>query len=119
MIRVQQPLNDAEKLQPAFDLACQVLVNTLSSRHDDIGEKAKAAIQVTSAYARLRATERAGQTLKYMVIKDFASQDPNVLKKLVRASLPELAPNEKLLRTPIEIRVVHKRGRGRPRRARN
>ncbi len=108
-MRVQKIRNDSELLKPAYDLACRALTDAL--KYDDVTEQTKVAIQAISAFSRLKATERAGQTLKYQIISDFASNNTQLLRKLVQNSLPELAPKVNLL-TDGESKP---RGRGRPR----
>ena len=81
---------DSEKLKPAFDEACETLTQSL--KMDEVDDKAKLAISTVGAYSKLKATERAGQTLQYVIIKDFAQENGELLKEMVQKSLPELAP---------------------------
>ena len=85
---------DSDKLKPAFDEACEALAQAL--KMDEVDEKAKLAISTVSAYSKLKATERAGQTLQYVIIKDFAQENGEVLKEMVQKSLPELNPQAQL-----------------------
>jgi len=84
-------MTESEKLKPAFNLACDVLVEALKTR--EVDDTAKLSIQTVSAFSKLKATERAGQTLQYVIIKDFAQENGDELKRMVRASLPELTPS--------------------------
>lgn len=83
-------MNDSQQLKPAFDEACTALTDAL--KMDEVDDKAKLAISTVSAYSKLKATERAGQTLQYVIIKDFAEENGEMLKEMVQKSLPELAP---------------------------
>ena len=87
-------MNDSERLKPAFKEACEALKQALSM--DEVDDKAKLAISTVSAYSKLKATERAGQTLQYVIIKDFAQENGDILKEMVQKSLPELNPQAQL-----------------------
>jgi len=83
-------MQDSERLKEAFELSCDALKDAL--KMDEVDDRAKLAVQTISAYSKLKATERASQTLQYLVIKDFAEENGEELRKMVKASLPEFAP---------------------------
>ncbi|KKK78995.1 hypothetical protein LCGC14_2837950 [marine sediment metagenome] len=87
-------MTDSEILKPAFSKACEVLANSLNG--DNIDDISRIAIQTITGYSRLKATERAGHALKYLVIKDFAGENHGELKAMIQRTLPEYAPQKQL-----------------------
>lgn len=81
-------------LKPAFEEACKVLNEAM--RNNDVTDTAKLATSTIAAFSKLKATERAGQTLQYVIIKDFADDNAEILKDMVKKSLPELNPQAQL-----------------------
>ena len=88
-------MSDSDNLKTAFEIAATVLKNALNGT-DEVDDKAKLAISTVSAYSKLKATERAGQTLQYVIIRDFAQENGEILKEMVQKSLPELSPSAQL-----------------------
>jgi len=88
-------MQDSDQLKPAFDEAAKLLKETLAN-DGELDDRAKLAIGTIGAFSRLKATERAGQTLQYLIISDFAEENASVLKEMVQKSLPELNPQPQL-----------------------
>ena len=85
-------MHDSEQLKPAFEEACRALTEAI--KDNDIDERSKLSVQTVSAYSKLKSTERAGATLQYLIIRDFAEDNAEEIKKLVQSSIPEYAPKQ-------------------------